>query len=169
MKHRRSVPLLVMVLVCSLLLIPTNSSAQGKTDFSGEWALNESKSNLGEGRFFSALKIAVKQGAESITIERTRQGRDGQEMVRSVTLTMDGKENLDESEFGSSTSTANWSEDGSSLIIGTKREFERQGQVSEMKSKEIWTLTEDGKALTIELTSSSPRGDRAATSVYDKK
>jgi len=169
MKRIRNFPLLTVAVIFSLLLIPTASFAGEKTDFSGEWTLNEDKSNLDEGRAFAALKIAVKQDGNTIIIERTRTGRDGEERTSSETLTLDGKENLNEGERGSSTSVLTWSDDGITLTIKSKREFNRQGETFEINSTEVWTLAGDGKILSIQSDISSSRGERSATLVYEKK
>lgn len=145
------------------------ASAAEKVDFSGKWDLNESKSNLGEGRFFSAAKMAITQDGNTITIERTRTGRDGEERTSSETLTLDGKENVVESDNRNTTSVATWSEDGATLTIKSKTEFSRQGETFEMNRTEVWTLGEDGKTLNIQSDSSSSRGDRSVTLVYDKE
>jgi len=167
MKRIRIFQLLTASMVCLLLTIPTASFAGKKVVFTGEWTLNESKSELGEGRVFSALKITVKQEKKTIFIERTRSGRDGEERTSSETLTLDGKENINEGERGTSTSKLTWSEDGTSLTIKTTREFNRQGETFEMNSIEVWTLSEDGKILTIQSDISSPRGERSVTLVYE--
>lgn len=169
MKQGRFFQVLSLSMICALLAIPSNSFAGDKVDFTGEWVLNESKSDLGEGRAFAAFKIAVKQEGNTITIERTRTGRDGEERTNSETLTLDGKENIDEGERGSSTSVLSWSEDGNSLTIKSKREFNRQGETFEMNSTQVWTLAEDGKVLKIQSDISSSRGERSASLVYDKK
>ena len=169
MKQKQNYHLRGMIMLCSFLIIPAISFAAGKTDFTGEWTLNEDKSELGEGRFFSSLKIVVKQEANTITIDRTRTGRDGEERTISQTLTMDGKENKVEAENRSSTSVVTWSDDESAMTIKADSEFSRQGEVMKMKSEEIWTLEGDGKILKIQSSMSSPRGDRAVTLVYDKK
>ncbi|MBA7550903.1 hypothetical protein ES705_43433 [subsurface metagenome] len=169
MKQNKIFQMLVMAVICSLLLIPTSSFAGEKVDFTGEWTLNESSSDLGEGRFFSATKMTVKQEGNTITIERTRSGRDGQERTRSETLTMDGKENINKNENRSSNSIATWSDDGTTLTIKSNREFNRQGETFEMKSTEIWTLDKDGKILKIQSDTSSSRGERSVTLVYDKE
>jgi len=169
MKQGRFFQVLSLSMICALLAIPSNSFAGDKVDFTGEWVLNESKSDLGEGRAFAAFKIAVKQEGNTITIERTRTGRDGEERTNSETLTLDGKENIDEGERGSSTSVLSWSEDGNSLTIKSKREFNRQGETFEMNSTQVWTLAEDGKVLKIQSDISSSRGERSSTLVYDKK
>jgi hypothetical protein len=158
-----------MTLLCLFLLYPVNAQAGEKVDFSGEWVLNESKSNLGEGRFFSSTKMTVKQEESTIMIERTSTGRDGEQRTRSETLTMDGKENVNKSENRSSTTTVSWSDDGISMTLNSNREFSRQGETFEMKSEETWTLSGDGNTLTIQSTTSSPRGERSVTLVYDKK
>ena len=169
MKQQRTFQLLVMAVICALLLIPATSSAKENTDFTGDWTLNESKSDLGEGRMFSTSKMTVKQEGNTIIIERTRSGRDGQERTMSETLTTDGKENTSKSENRSSTSTAEWSDDGTTLTIKSNMEFNRQGETFQMKRSELWTLGEEGKILKIQSESSSSRGERSVTLVYDKK
>ena len=169
MKRIRIFQVLLVSALCSLLLIPTAAFAGEKTDFTGEWTLNEDKSDLGERGAFAAFKIAVKQEGNTITIERTRTGRDGEERTNSETLTMDGKENISESERGSSTSALTWSDDGTALTIKSKREFNRQGETFEMNSTEVWTLAEDGKILKIQSDISSSRGERSVSLVYEKK
>jgi len=169
MKRIRIIQMLTVTALCSLLLIPAASFAGEKTDFTGEWTLNEDKSDLGEGGAFAAFKIAVKQEGNTISIERTRTGRDGEERTNSQTLTLDGKENINENERGSSNSVLTWSDDGTTLTIKSKREFDRQGETFEMNSTEVWTLTEDGKILKIQSEMSSSRGERSVSLVYEKK
>ena len=167
MKRIRIFQVLTVTAVCSLLLISTASFAGEKTDFTGEWALNEDKSDLGEGGAFAAFKIAIKQEGNTISIERTRTGRDGEERTNSQTLTLDGKENINENERGSSNSVLTWSDDGTTLTIKSKREFNRQGETFEMTSTEVWTLAEDGKILKIQSDISSSRGERSVSLVYE--
>ena len=169
MKQKRVFQLLSTAVLSLLLLISANAWAAKTADFSGEWALNESKSELGEGRMFSPTKIAVQQEGNTLTLERTRAGRDGEERTSKEVLTLDGKESMNKSENRTSTSTATWSDDGKSLTIKTNTEINRQGETFEMKSTETWTLGEGGKILQIQSESSSSRGDRSVKLVYDKK
>jgi len=169
MKRFKFFPMSVLFLICSFLLIPTSSFAKEDVNFSGKWTLNESKSDLGEGRFFSASKMAITQEKKSITIERTRTGRDGEERTSSETITLDGKENVTETENRKTTSIATWSDDKTSLIIKSTIEFSRQGETMEMNRTEVLSLVEDGKVLKIQSDSSSERGDRSVTLVYDKE
>ncbi len=166
---RNSVQLFTIVFLVSLFLIPMSSYGQGgKVDFSGEWVFNESKSDMGEGRFGTSSKLTIKQEGNNITIERLRTGRDGQEMTSTDKLTMDGKESENETGRGTRKSAATWSDDGKSLTIKSTMVFDRNGETMEMKSVEQWKLTDGGKILSIDSSSSTPRGERKATMVYDK-
>jgi hypothetical protein len=169
MKSLRFFQVLTLSLICSFLLASTSSFAARKIDFTGEWNLNEDKSDFGDGPAFAAIKIVVKQEGKTITIERTRMGRDGEERTSSETLTMDGKDNINEGERGTSNTVVTWADDKTTLTIKSKREFSRDGEIFEMNSIEVWTLTEGGDILKIQSDISSPRGERSATLVYDKK
>jgi len=169
MKQSRIFQVLAVSMICAILAIPSISFAGDKVNFAGEWSLNEDKSDFGDGPAFAAIKIFVKQEGNTITIERTRMGRDGEERTSSETLTMDGKENINEGERGTSNSVVTWSDDGTTLTIKSVREFNRQGETFEMNSTEVWTLTEDGENLKIQSDISSSRGERSVSLVYDKK
>jgi hypothetical protein len=160
---------LALTIMCAFLLIPlTSFGGSAKPDFSGVWKLNESKSTIGEGRFRLSAGLAVRQDGNNLGIERTRIGREGQEMKSTENLTLDGKEVVNEGENRSTKTTAAWSEDGKSLLISSTMTFTREGQTTEVKSQETWQLSDDGKTLTIQYNSSSPRGERHDTLVYDK-
>ena len=169
MKRSRIFQMSALFLICSFLLISTESFAQKNVDFSGKWTLNEDKSDLGEGRFFSASKLAITQDGKAVTLERTRAGRDGEERTTSETITLDGKENVTETENRKTNSVATWSEDKSALTIKSTIEFSRQGETMEMIRTEVLTVGENGKVLLIQSDTSSSRGDRSVSLVYDKE
>ena len=138
--------------------------------FSGDWKLNEGKSELGEfGARFAPRSVKVEQKQDNITIAKTRPGFNGGDPVTTtVTLTFDGKE-TESTGFGNSKSksTSKWSEDGQTLTINSVTAFERDGQTTELKATETWTLTKDG-SLSIVTVSSSPRGESTLKCVYGK-
>jgi hypothetical protein len=168
MKRSRFLQVFTGCLFCSLLLVPVTAGVTPNADFSGKWTLNEDKSDLGEGRFFAASKLAITQDGSSITLERTRTGRDGGERTTSETITLDGKENVTETDNRKTTSTAVWSEGQSILTIKSTMEFSRQGETMEMIRTEVLSLDGDGRVLTIKSSTSSARGESSATLVYDK-
>jgi hypothetical protein len=165
---------LSMIIVMAFLITPFSLNGQtGKSNFSGTWALNAEKSNLGGGQGapggqgqrggFGGGNFVAKQESNLLTVERTR----GDQTVTSK-YTLDGKECVNSTGRGESKSTATWSADGKKLSIATTRSFSRDGQTTEMKSVEEWTLTSPS-VLTIATTSSTPNGERKTTMVYDKK
>jgi hypothetical protein len=137
-----------------------------RANFSGDWKLNESKSELGDFSGFVARSLKVEQKDNAITITRTTPGFNGGDPVTTtLTLSYDGK--ITESEgFGGSKrkTTAKWSDDGSALTVNNIINFERDGQASEFKSTETWTI-KDG-SLSIVTHSNSPRGETTTKAIY---
>jgi hypothetical protein len=82
--------------------------------------------------------------------------------------TLDGKESANTTPRGNSKSVASWSADGKTLTLNTTRTVERNGETREMKSTELWSLT-DAKTLSVKSTSTTPGGERKNSLVYDKK
>ena len=140
-----------------------------RANFSGEWKLDESKSELGDfgGRVARTLK--ADQTENSITISRTTPGFNGGDPITTtITLSYDGKVTETEGFGGSKRkSSAKWSDDGNTLTISNTIIFERDGQTNEFKSTEVWTTTKDGN-LSVVTNSSSPRGETTTKAVYTK-
>ncbi|MDZ7371021.1 MAG: hypothetical protein ONB12_07625 [candidate division KSB1 bacterium] len=160
----------VLVSILSLALFAAS------VNFSGSWELDRNKSDLPDmgqgpgGRGFGgfvAPKMKVTQEANALTIERTMVGFDGNERTITTNTTLDGKVTKTSNERGESEVKAEWKD--KALVIDTLRKF--QGQMGSFESKrvETWTLSADGKELTIEFTQSSPRGDMKGKAVYVKK
>ena len=140
-----------------------------KANFTGDWKLDESKSELGEFGGRVARSVKADQKEDLITITKIIPGFNGGDPITTtVNLTFDGK--VVESEgFGGSKrkSSAKWSDDGKTLTINTTMNFERDGQSFEFKSTENWTITKDG-LLQVDTKSTSPRGDSSTKAVYTK-
>ena len=158
---------LLSLTVILALMVPAMTQAQaGKSNFAGTWAMNAEKSTLpqggqGGGQRMGGGNFSVTQEANLLT--RTRTGQDGTQM--STKYTLDGKVTVNSSQRGDSKSVATWSSDGKALTIVTTRE----GQNGEMKTTEVWTLT-DAKTLSIKSTRPGQDGtERTTTMVYDKK
>jgi hypothetical protein len=150
------------------LFAPYVTDAQtAKVNFSGNWVLNSEKSTLGDNPRMGGNFIAA-QEANLLSVERTRTNRDGETVTTTMKYTLDGKESINTSPRGDSKSVASWSADAKTLNISTSRTFEMNGETVNMKSVEVWTLT-DPKTITIQSTSTLPDGERKVTLVYDKK
>ena len=159
-----------MLVGLALFFTAQLSAQNGAINFSGNWALNESKSNFGDSPFRQAASIlTVKQEGNNLSTERTVNTPDGQEMKMTGKYTMDGKECENPGFMDSKTkSTVKWSADNKSITIASSTLFNMNGDNMEMKSTEIWTLDGD-KTLKIEATNSTPDGDMKTSIVYDKK
>ena len=159
-----------ILLVISLLFtvcLWSSSAVAADPDFSGNWTLDEEQSDIGEGRFRPSRTLEVKQDKVNLKVVMFRRGRDGQERRMESVYSLDGKETTSGEEGRSTISTVKWSEDGKSLIIHAKRIRTRNGETSEIKTDETWTLRKDGKVLTIQSKTSSPRGESSAKLVYN--
>jgi hypothetical protein len=159
----------------ALLLIPVIclafTRATDKVNFSGTWALNEAKSELGQRGRFAAKTIKVEQKDNSIVITRTSPGfNGGDDVTTTETLGFDGKE-VQSTGFGNSTkkSTLTWAADGQTLTISSNTSMERNGQTFEFSAKETWSLIDGGKSISIVTVSSSQRGESTIKAVYDKE
>jgi hypothetical protein len=151
------------------LLFSALTIAQGTANFSGAWSFNESKSNLGEGGFrMISQKLTITQDDKSFSIERTYKGQDGTERKSKETYTLDGKESVNPVFNTSKKSIVKWADDKKSLTVSSAMVFEMNGEKNEFKTVEVYKLEAD-KTLSINSQSTSSRGERKATLVYDKQ
>jgi hypothetical protein len=147
-----------------------SSSLFGQVNFTGNWAFNETKSNVGEGgtRMVSR-KITITQTENSFTIERYFIDRQGQERKTTETYTLDGKESINTIFNTEKKSIATWSDDKKSLNVSSQMVFEMNGQKNEIKSVEVYSIDDSSNILTINSHSTSSVGERKTLLVYDKR
>ncbi|HKK41653.1 MAG TPA: hypothetical protein VJ963_04525 [Bacteroidales bacterium] len=157
------------LLILTATLFSVSLHAQKVVDFTGSWTLNESKSKMGEeGQRMLAKNLNITQGENSITIERIFSGMNGDERKMTDTYTLDGKESVNPIFNTTKKSIAKWSGDMKRLEVSSVIELNMHGETTEIKTAETYSLGDDAKTLIIDSKSSSPRGDRQATFVYDK-
>lgn len=158
------------VFIFSLILFASATVFAQKANLSGTWNFNESKSQLGENRFrMPASKLTIAQDENTLNIERQVKGRDGQDMTMKEKYTLDGKVSENTGFMNSvKKSTVAWSADNKTLTITSTTVMERDGNTTEIKQVENIKISDDGNTLTIDSTSTSPRGERKQTLVYEK-
>ncbi|HUE24999.1 MAG TPA: hypothetical protein VMQ86_25160 [Bryobacteraceae bacterium] len=137
--------------------------AQAKTDFSGTWKLNAGKSDFGPmpPPDIMTEKIAHQDPSLKASVATTG-GMQG-DMTYDVVYSTDGKEcvnHVGENEFKS---TLHW--DGDELVVETKGTFSG----NEFTSKDRWTLSTDGKTLSIARHLSSAMGEADMKTVFEKQ
>lgn len=160
--------------ICYGLLIPclllfSFTTVNYRANFSGDWKLDESKSELGNFGARVARSLKAEQKENDITITRTTPGFNGGDPITTTfTVTYDGKVTESEGFAGSKRkSSAKWSADELTLTINSVMTFERDGQSMEIKSVETWTLTKEG-LLSVVTQSSSSRGESTTKAVYSR-
>jgi hypothetical protein len=166
---KRSIKTGFVITAVLFLTLSLSAFAQtAKVNFSGSWALNTGKSQLGERPRASSV-LTIVQKDNDLSIESTRTNMNGEEQKSTDKLTLDGKVTENATGMGKKKSSAKWSDDGKTLIVSSTTVMERDGNTMEFKTTENYKLSDDGKLLTLDATRSSQRGDSKTTAVYDKK
>ena len=139
-------------------------------NFSGSWALNESKSTLGDGPRMSVSSMTVNQEEGLMSIDLVRPSFEGGDVSSSEKYTLDGKESVNQGMMDSSVKTiTTWSDDKKELTFAKTVLFDMNGDTMEFKITEVWSISDDGKTLTVKSAMSSQMGDTNLVLVYDKK
>jgi len=133
-----------------------------KPNFSGEWKLNTSKSNFGQMPAPSSATYKITHDDPKLSTS-VKQSSEMGEFNFDANYTTDGKECTNQG-FGGSTikSVVKW--DGDMLLIETKGKF---GD-NEFTGNEKWTISADGKMLTIVRVFKSAMGEGEQKLVLEK-
>jgi hypothetical protein len=180
--------MIFMALAC-LLLSAVAAFAQSKTDFSGDWTLDVSKSKLPEMRRIESGSLTVKQTDNDISVAASFKsapnpngaagaagngggGMRGSGGNQALTYTFDGKETTVDVPGPQGTTSAaklksSW--DGAKLKLTNTRNFTTQMGDVTVTMTETWESVEGGKALKVTRLTQSPRGDQTAEFYYTKK
>jgi hypothetical protein len=128
---------LVLLAFAAAVVLPFSARAQTKTDFSGTWTLDATKSDAPGGRGGRGPQgpVTIKQTPTEITIGQATYKLDGSESVNQ----MQGRGGMTEAK-----SKAHW--DGTKLVIETTRDIGG----NTVTSTETRSLSADGKEMTVE-------------------
>jgi hypothetical protein len=124
----------------ALLFLAT--SAFGASNLTGEWKLDLSKSQYGSVPAPVMVTRKIKHEGVSLSLS-TYQKTAQREATSELNYTTDGKVCVNKVSSGEAKGTAKW--DGNNLVIESSQEV----QGAELKSREVWTLSSDGKTLTV--------------------
>lgn len=183
-----------LALLLFVVLVACSSGPSETVNFSGEWELDIENSDLGNrpdgarqqmnperqpgaegeqgdrpGRRvgFNARNVSISQTQDVLSVTRTFEGRDGEEMTAEEKYNLKGQKSLNETRMGEKTSTAGWDKSGKILTIVSEQIMDRGDQTFTMKSSETWTLISEDE-LEIVSTMSTPRGERTRKLLYFK-
>ena len=147
---------------CKLGLIDPASNPM-----SGNWILNEQKSMSIRGFANSAYKMNIVQLGNELMIEQSFIVEWGDDRVAHETIMVNGEELSTATPWGAEQLKSHRWENGN-LVINTTVNFTRDGQTSEMKSGEIWTINDDRTELTIQSKAQTPRGEQVSELFYER-
>jgi hypothetical protein len=150
-----------------MLVVATPGWSQGgRPDFTGKWSLDAAKSDFGQMPPPELLVHQIEHKEPNIKITTTQKSQAG-ETTNTRILTTDGKPSTNkiammggEQEVKSS---AKW--DGEKLLMTAA--FDAQGTAVELN--DTWTLSDEGKVLTIVRLAKTPQGDFTVKTVYNKQ
>ena len=163
-------------LLATVALRPALAQGDKKPDFSGTWKVNTEKSDpMGGGGGAAAGGASAglsprPMGPTTITQSATELiiSTSMGDQTRKFTYSLDGKETTNPGMRGGETkSKAHW--DGNSLVIENTGTMKGPNGDVTVTSKEVHTLSEDGKTMTVVTTRTTPNGEQTTKRVYDKQ
>ena len=183
----------LLLLMCAVGLFAFSAFAQGAEKYVGTWKLDAANSKLDQRMRVESMTWTVSQAGKELKIvseikraEPTAgapaggppmgggrgMGRGGFGMGDGTTVySLDGKETVSEIEgpMGKVPVTYKGSvgADGT-VVLTNSRTFSGPNGEVKLTNKETWKLSADGKMLTVERESSSPRGAQTSTLVFVK-
>ena len=151
---RRFLPLpLVFAIGIPLLAAP---------NFSGTWKLNASKSDFGPAPAPTSMTRTISHEEPKLKVA-TKQSTDNGDFETEFNYTTDGKECSNEIRGNPIKSVLKW--DGDTLVINSKSKFND----NEMTIEDKWTLSPDGKSMTLVRHFASSMGEMDQKLVLEKQ
>jgi len=151
-------------------------SAEGKVNFSGTWILDKSKSDvsqfIGVGEDTdkaqnASMTMVVEQQGASLRVTRILKTQ-GDERKELHTYKIDGNETTNTGFRGETVVARAFWEGDKLVVVSTRTKRVLMKEISgEIRS--VWSLSPDGKILTIAAQINSPRGEQRVRAVYDKQ
>ena len=184
---------IVLTAIFTLIVSVAAVSAQNKAaDYSGKWNLDVSRSKLDERSRIESMTMTVSQTGKELTIESSvkraeRQDGGGGEMRRggmgamrrgggfggdgTTVYTLDGKETVNDlsgAMGGKTALQAKADKDGNLTLLQTRNVETQMGAIT-LKTTETWSLSADGKILTVKREAETPRGTNSSEMVFTKQ
>jgi hypothetical protein len=151
-------------------------SAQEKVDFSGTWVLDKSQSDVSQFMDLSddpekarnaSMTMVVDQQGSNLRVNRILKTQGG-ERKEIHTYKIGGGETTNTGSRGETVvGRAFW--EGDKLVIVSTRTWRVLLKDVSAESRGVWSLSPDGKNLTIAAQVNSPRGEQRGKMVFDKQ
>lgn len=145
-----------VVAVFAMTLLAAQS--QAAPNLTGVWKLNLAKSEYGPVPQPEAMTRTINHNDPTLQISTYQKGAQG-EATTELKYSTDGKMMENKGSKGS----AKW--DGEKLVVDSVRDM----QGNELKFHEVWSLSADGKTMTINNHITAAQGEFDLTLVFDKQ
>jgi hypothetical protein len=146
----------------SMAAILLAASCFGAPKLTGDWKLNLAKSQYGP--LPAPVEVTRKVILDGVNLWMSTQQKTAQrDSTSELRYTTDGKVSMNKVTNGDAKGTAHW--EGDTLII----ESSQPNGPQELKSREMWTLSADGKTLTIVTHLTLPQGGVDVKQVFEKQ
>lgn len=131
--------------------------ALGTPDLSGTWVMDTAKSGIRTARGAATVTLVIKQTRTELTIDRKAGNQVGTAVHK-----LDGTVSINKTPSGKDVkSTSAWV--GSTLVIKSFMDGEKE------PSTFVYSLSADGKVMTIETTMHMPSGEKKQKLIYNKQ
>jgi mannan endo-1,4-beta-mannosidase len=150
-------------------LPPVAEIKKEPADFTGKWIFDEERSrldNAGTGNLPDYFEVT--QTSNALNLKRVYRQEDADDRITNEAIIVGPSTQTSNPDF-SQTTLLKRSENGDTLIIGSKITMKRGAQSFESSSLEKWYLSGNKRSLFINQTSSSFRGKSNIVLVYDKQ
>jgi hypothetical protein len=135
------------------------AQVHGKSNLSGTWKMDPDKSDFGHGPAPQSRIDRIRHNDPLLKDTITQSNRQG-EMTYDMNYTTDGKESTNTVRGNQVRSIAKW--EGDDLVIESK-----VGARAEIKDR--WTLSPDGKTITLRRHMTGPMGSTDQTILFEKQ
>ena len=146
----------------ALVCLIVTTEAYAAPNLTGEWKLNASKSNYGSVPKPELMIRTITHKGPLLTISTYQKGPQG-EVTTELKYTTDGKIVVNNVQGSETRGTATWQ--GNQLLVENSRNF----QGSQIKTRETWDLSADGRTLIIATRITLPQQTLDLTLVFDKQ
>jgi len=151
-------------LLLTILISASAIYAQSPADFSGIWTQDNVKSD----DFYKEFNITctIKQTMNEITFDETFFSKSGEKITsKTESYTLDGKETSKEEQGGIDKKSAKWSADKKTLTITNTRTVGSEVY----GSHRTYSISGNGRLLTIITTDANPLTGLKVTQIFNKK
>ena len=160
-------------LILLFLLFSTNLMTKAQINFSGKWTYDKTKSTTGTNNsdYPGTISREITQTVSALTYRDIYTASGSNPFTSTdIILKLDGKEEIDKSDPEVTlTKSLKWLQGNKSFTITFKTKYSIDGVSKEILINDTYTLSDDGKTLTITEFHKAESGETKTTDVYHKK